>query len=435
MITIYTPYITARVQYIVHHIFQDMLGIDCQILDEKEPFLKQSGCCINYSHANLNKGLWIHPHSLLSETEIKEQIIEMDTWHSFPCFFLQKKGDIPFDIFAASFYLITRYEEYIDDRVDKHGRYVAENSLAYKEDFLQTPLVDRWVAELKKLLSFDENAINYEPRTFRLISTFDVDHPFLYRNKGIIKNLVGGIINLARGNFNGLKERVLTQLHLCEDPYIQALKNIDQLHLQQDKEYFIFVLMGKYGKNDRRTIYPMRKYYKYLQSLFNVRFGLHPSYQASFDVNLIKEEKASLEKILNCEIKRNRQHFLRMKFPNTYKGLDTLDFIEDFTLVYPSQPGFRASTSIPFHFFDLTSNQSTFLLVRPTICMDVTFISYLSLSPGESLRKIKKLAMECYISGGDFTMLWHNSTLSGGDNNLWYKVFTESFLYALSLEK
>jgi hypothetical protein len=121
-----------------------------------------------------------------------------------------------------------------------------------------------------------------------------------------------------------------------------------------------------------------------------------------------------------------------MKIPNTYKQLNNLDFIEDFTLTYASQPGFRASTTIPFYFFDLQVNEQTSLLIRPTIVMDAAFTSYLQLQPDEALENIKALMRECMLSGGDFTMLWHPSTWADCRGDAWYKVFTECFLYGIS---
>ncbi len=409
--------------------------MDCIISDEKDVFLKTKGACINYSTEKTGKGLWVYPDPLLLETGISRQIIVRGNWEDLPCFFLQKEGDIPFDIFAASFYLITRYEEYTDSETDAHGRFIAENSLAYREKFLQIPLVDRWSQILKKMISNREEDTESTPRNFRLISTFDIDHPFLYRNKGCIKNFAGGVGDLLRGRYDLVKKRLLTQLHLQPDPYQEIITRIDRLHHEHNKDYFLFILTGKYGKYDRRTIYPLRKYYRYLRSLYDVRFGLHPSYRASFDLERIRKEKENLEKKLESAVKRNRQHYLRMRFPETYDTLNKLDFTEDFTLIYPSQPGFRASTAIPFHFFNLQSDEHTELLIRPTVIMDTTFFAYLRLSPEESLLQIKELMKECHLSGGDFTMLWHNSTLADPEQNPWYKIFIECFLYGISLEK
>lgn len=435
MITIYLPATSPRITYVISHIFRMTLGIEFICTADKEAFLAAPGWSLNYSGENLRKGVWIQPHPIMYESGVKEQTIVTDRWNDLPCFFLQPGGDIPFDLFAASFYLITRYEEYLHQETDAHGRFPAEQSLAYKEDFLEIPLVDRWTFLLAGMLLGDGEDYECAPRSFRIVSTFDIDHPYLYRNKGLIKNIVGGIKDLRKKDRSSLKERIRTMLHLQPDPYFSAIKDIQTLHKKHGHEYFLFIHVGKYGKHDRRTLYPHRSLYSHIRSLHNVRLGLHPSYKVSFSYDGIRREKKKLEMTLIDWIGYNRQHFLRMRFPETYRILDELEFIGDFSLAYASHPGFRASTSIPFHFFDLESNVKRNLLVHPTIVMDTTFIDHQKMSPERAVLTMKILMLECYAAGGDFTMLWHNSNLSHAHNNVWFDALSEILAFGLDLEE
>ena len=54
------------------------------------------------------------------------------------------------DIFAASFFMLTRWEEYVNKNRDIHDRFPATESLAYKQGFLDRPVVNEYVEELKK---------------------------------------------------------------------------------------------------------------------------------------------------------------------------------------------------------------------------------------------------------------------------------------------
>lgn len=434
MVTIYAPRESVRLVYIVSHLFQNILGTDYEFVDEKEVFLKRKGACINYSDTDLNKGIRILPHSLLYEKGVMTQLVQTGVWKGLPCFFLQPEGDIPFDIFAASFYLLTRYEEYDYTDYDSHGRYPPEASLACKEKFLEIPLVDRWIQALKDVLTDGSNNLDCIPRQFRIVSTFDIDHPYLYLNKGVLKNLSGGIKDILGGNRKALSVRFRTLLHFRSDPFFDAFKNIVAIYRDLGRDFFAFIHVGKYGKFDRRTIYPHRRFYSYIRSLYDVRFGIHPSYRASFDSELIRDEKKRLEKILGYQIKRSRQHFLRMRLPDTYRSLNAMQIEEDFTMTYASVPGFRASTAIPFHFFDLETDRITALLIRPTIVMDATFIGYLNASSEEALEKYKHLMDESYKSSGDFIMLWHNSNLTNPDKNEWFRVFEEVLKRGIELE-
>jgi hypothetical protein len=64
---------------------------------------------------------------LLNEEGIHPQKTDCSEWKKKKIFFLTA-GDMPFDIFAASFYLLSRYEEYLPHEKDQYGRYSHVNS-------------------------------------------------------------------------------------------------------------------------------------------------------------------------------------------------------------------------------------------------------------------------------------------------------------------
>ena len=67
---------------------------------------------------------------------ISDLDINVQDWDGVKCFFaMGNKSVLPYDIFAASFYLISRYEEYLPHVKDEYGRFTAEESLAYKNGF------------------------------------------------------------------------------------------------------------------------------------------------------------------------------------------------------------------------------------------------------------------------------------------------------------
>ena len=93
-------------------------------------------------------------------------------WDDVPCFFnAGSKSSIPYDIFAASFFLISRYEEYLPHVRDKHERFNPEQSIAYKFRFLEKPVVDLWAMKLKEVLSEKFPKFEFPEREFNYIST------------------------------------------------------------------------------------------------------------------------------------------------------------------------------------------------------------------------------------------------------------------------
>ncbi len=437
MIFIYSPRLNSRLEYIAGHLLKNILGVDFILSNDRQAFLNHTGACINYSSEDLDHGLQISPFGLLEEEDVNPHIhIDGFYWDELFCFFPNAAGDIPFDIFSASFYLLTSYEEYGSVKTDIHSRFPYEESLAYKNGFLDVPLIDRWTYKFRDLLIEKFGRANdYKLRQYRFVSTFDIDYPYLYRNKGFIKNTVGALRDLLKGKFSDFFERLKVVFHLKQDPYLQAIRWIDDFHKKNGRHYYLFALFARYGKYGRKTLYPQRKYYQYLRALENVTVGLHPSYEGFLDKNTVNREKQKLKKVLGKPVFVARQHFLRLRFPETFNVLDDLKFTEDFSLSYAKTPGFRSGTAVPYHFFDLNNNCSTGLLIRPTILMDTSLMIHQKMAPEDALLKINRFALECKKSGGDFVVIWHNNNLSEvSKKNAWKNIFIRSFEYAVSLE-
>lgn len=96
-----------------------------------------------------------------------------------------------FDIFAASFYLISRYEEYLPHQKDFYGRYNSKNSLAFKEGFFNVPLVDIWINHFATVLQQQFPSFRYAMGSFSFLPTYDIDIAFSYKNKGLLRNAGG----------------------------------------------------------------------------------------------------------------------------------------------------------------------------------------------------------------------------------------------------
>jgi hypothetical protein len=438
MVTIYTTSgNTKRLAFAARHLFCNLLGTEFRITSDKEIYWKQTGPCINYSEEVLNHGLQIFPQGLLSETGMHTVSDRKESeWRNVFCFFFSGRGDIPFDVFAAAFYLLTLYEEYFPKELDPHDRFDVKESFLFQKGLLETPIVDRWAYLLKdeweKAGCF---TLDFKLREYRAVSTYDIDHPFLYRYKGLIKNTGGFLRDLLKRDFRGIRNRLSVLLRLQEDPYLKAIRNIHLLQSQEQRPYYVFVLLGKKGKYGRTTVYSPKACYRYLKQLDLVQTGLHPSYDTLRNLKRLMREKSRLKTILGKEIRLSRQHFLRMQTPETFQELHLAGIEEDFTLAFAHEPGFRSGTAVPYCFYDLQKDEPTSLLIRPTVMMDSTFIFHQKLSPEEALQKMKTLIQACKQSGGDYLSLWHNSNLAGTpEENPWINVFIDSYKYAISME-
>ena len=438
MLTIYTSHIgTKRLQFAAEHLFNCILGIDFQITNDKNFYLSQAGNQIWYADEKPETGLHIMPQGLLFESDI-HPVCDLQTakYRDLFCFFYSGKGDIPFDLFSATFYLLSLYEEYLPHITDEHGRFRHQDSLLFKNDVLEIPVIDRWAYFLKdELIKSGRPESDFSLRKYRFISTYDIDHPYLYRYKGWIKNVLGFFRDVLLLKWKKAKERYQVMLHRIADPYFAALENIENIHQQYHHPYYLFVLLGKNGRLGRSNLYEPRDYYRSIENLKDVTIGLHPSYDTLFHPEILKKEKAELEKILKRKMICSRQHFLRLHTPETFHDLLENGFRHDFSLSFAHASGFRSGTAIPHPFFDLQKNETSDLILHPIVFMDSTFVFHQKLSLEEVEKKIRMLVDECKKSGGDYLSLWHNSNLSGHENeNLWINSWFRAFMYAKSTE-
>jgi hypothetical protein len=430
MITIYTKNSSPRVDFIVNQLFKHILGIKkISITTNPEEYLNSSHPAVCYSKKYLGKGIHIIPNDLLFESGVHPVNIEISFWNNLPVFFQTPGKDIPFDLFSASFFLITRYEEYLEKETDQHGRYPAEKSIAFKHGFLEQPIVDQWMVELKKEIEKDIDSLPLVPPKFKFIPTIDVDNVYAFRHKGpfingfyIIKDLLSGNMSRARYRF-----QVITRKQ--EDPFFN-LKRIKTLHHRHGAFPIFFFHCGGYGRYDKKTFIPSLSY-RYARKSISRDFivGLHPSYKASFSLWRFRIERKSMEQsIMDREVCHTRFHYLRFRIPENYNMLSREMITHDWSMGYSSYPGFRAGTSFPFRFFDLRNNKTHRLMIHPFAIMDKTLKSDLSLSPEEAKKYIQGILTKIQDTNGVFVTLFHNENFAGTSGwEGWYEMY-ESLL-------
>ncbi len=413
MLLVYTNKITPRLKYIFKHYFIRILQIPVSFTTKVEEFVAHSGPKISYSKAPLGTEFFIRSNDLLFEQGINDIEINVLKWDDVACFFpTGEKSTIPFDIFAAGFYLISRYEEYLPHVQDEHERFPSQESIAFKNNFLEKPVIDIWAYKLLDLLKEYFPNYDYKTRKFKYISTFDVDNAYAYKNKGIVRTIGGFANDVFQLRLVNFWNRLLTVLNFRNDPF-DTYNEILRIHKKYNIETLFFVSLGDYTTFDKNVSSSNSTYKSLLKSLADyVKVGLHPSYFTLKDEGMLKKEKIRLEQIINTPVKFSRQHYLRFSMPETYHTLLDLDILEDHTMGYAKQVGFRASTCTPFYFYDLDFEIQTPLKVFPFAFMDGALKVHMDLSNEDSFATILKLIDEVKNVNGTFISLLHNDTVS-----------------------
>ncbi len=408
---IYSTQESARFHYITKWIFNEFFLCDCTWTNDIITFQKSSSFKINYSEASLNCDLQIIPHHLLFELSIEQQKISMSKWHDLPVFFINDSNEVPFDIFAASFYLISRYEEYICNESDEHGRFPHSCSLAFKENFLQLPLVDLWLLELKKIILQKNNLFIFPNKTFQFIPTYDIDIAYSFKGKKRSIQFLSSIKDLLKFDFSNLYQRILVLSGKAIDPY-DAYHYLDNLHQKYSLNPIYFFLIGKRNSFNKNIAYS----HPLMQNLINnisskYQIGIHPSYNSSTEEKILKEE------IDTFHSTKSRQHYIRFTLPHTYHQLALLGIKEEYSMGYGSINGFRAGTSHSFLWFDISNNQVSEMRIFPFCFMECNSFYEQKFTKEQAYQELLHYYQITKDTDGLFITIWHNFSL--GTDKLW----------------
>ncbi|TAE87085.1 MAG: hypothetical protein EAY81_04630 [Bacteroidetes bacterium] len=420
MITVLVEQDTARLRYVLAEVLGRRLGMVYTVTDDVNEVDFNRTVVINYTHRTVQQTIPIVPSGFLAQTfldEVSPITITNDRWHTllWPNHAAGKEG-IPFDLFSAVFYLLSRYEEYFRIETDRHGRFTASMSLAYKRGFLRYPLVEHWCEEFKKVILKQAPNLRFKQHTFSCLSTIDIDFAYLYNGLSAKWWFAKLALAVLRFNIKSVINQVFATINRKYDPY----NSYEFIRKNTNAPIAYFMLMSDAGGYDK-NINPKGVTIKRLMlslSKYAAFIGLHPSYGSNMSLQLVQHESDLLQQAILQPVYHSRQHYLMLSFPHTYNTLVRIGITDDYTMVYADEPGFRASTCMPFNFFNVLTNQPTSLVVHSTCIMDVTLSNYLKVSTTEAKQIASTLLEVTKQFNGDFITLWHNNSFTAQTNTL-----------------
>lgn len=411
---IFTHHDSPRLRYAAHELFAP-LGIACRFTAEESVFAAEQGPRLKYSRsANADELHIPFVADVLWQGQPQRHGVEQGQWHSIPTLYVGE-GSIPFDVFGAVFFLLTRYEEYWPFEGDSIGRFSAQNSLTGQSDFLQRPVIDEWRMRLREeLLSRWPTAPITAP-AYGKVSTVDLDSAFAYVGKGLKRSAMGIAKDVWHGHWQNLRQRLATWMGVQHDKY-DTYSYMHDVVRRSGCEHLYFVQLSDwsaYDRNVRHTSPRLRRMIQALNREFAV--GIHPGVRSNTAVSIFKAEKHRLEEIIGSPVSKSRQHYLVLKFPDTYRTLLQMDITEDYTMGYADAIGFRAGTSRPFMWYDVQGDTVTPLKVHPIAMMDTTLRKYMKMTPDAAITLSREVIQRIRSAHGIALVLWHNETLSETD--------------------
>lgn len=334
---------------------------------------------------------------------------------------------IGIDIIAATFYMLTRWEEIaIEDR-DKHGRFVEEKSLAIRHNFHKRPIVNEYAEflwNILQMLGFKEmrRSIN-----FKFYPTHDIDFLFKYdKFLKCAKVLTGDLVK--RKSLSIFKDSVKKIYTIKAKKSTDVFDTFDFLMDVSEskgvKSRFYF-MPGIIGENDVEFNISDESVREKIDNILDRGHlvGIHPTYNSFNDAKQLKLELSRIKSIY-LNISEGRQHFLRFQNPNTWQIWDDLGLKIDSTIGFYSTIGFRAGICCEYPVFNVETGKVLDLLERPLVLMD-TALRREADTPEEFLLKALEIIQTVKKYNGDFVLLWHNNNLSGNEWNNWDKVYLE----------
>jgi hypothetical protein len=424
MLLIYTQKLTPRISYIFKHISLRILGINVTFTSAIEEFIAHTGAKISYGKKPMGNELFFQSHGLLEQQGLDSVDVSVKKWgNTFGFFSVSNSSGLPFDIFAASFYMITRYEEYLPHVKDEMGRFMASESLALKEGFIQQPIVDIWAYLFKEKLLEAFPEMDFPEKKITIHPVIEAAQTFAYKQKGLFRTFVGYVDSLFHGKFRNIITRTQVILGFKRDP-LDTFKWIVNKATRSNFKLTVFFLLGNAlsfneSMNTHRQKFKML--IKYVSDYKEV--GLIFSYNSLSDYELLKSEKRRMQEITNRTLASSMNSEFLVNLPDIYRHLVELEVKRDFTMVFRDTVGFRAGTCTPFLFYDLDYEIKTPLVIHPaamtTLAFQKKYASDIEKTVNNTIKAVDAV-------NGTFTMIFSNKDLSSTEQNqIWRTIFSE----------
>lgn len=312
------------------------------------------------------------------------------------------------DIWASTFFMLTRWEEYVCPARDEHGRFPAKASTALKYNFLHRPIVNEYAEILRKMLEHIGFEIPTQSTNPQLIPTHDID---ILQANCRLKSFAGDLLKrhdlkMALSRFGEPRD--------VYDTFDFLMNKSEEAHTKS-----IFFFMASDHREGYSGNYLNTK--KFVQTIEKItkrghHIGFHAGHGTADNPKRFAEQLQLLKKHTDIDIKFSRQHFLKFDMPSTFNILEDNGITHDFSLGYSQCEGYRCGTGNSYRVFDFLNRKTLNVREVPLIIMDGT----LNLTKKMSAEEAEALIFNHFNIGRKYNMpisiLFHNSSF---DNYLW----------------
>ena len=419
MVLVFTHQITPRLTYIFKHIFENMLGVSIGFTKTIETFVAHSGPKFSYTKKQLGNEYFIPAHTLLYEQGVKLQTLDVESLDGFPIFFkTQVDSFFSFDIFAASFFLLSRYEEVLPHIKTTQGFFDPAQSIAGQYGFLELPVVDLWVKHLQKNLTvaFPEffNTNDEKKKSIKNV-LIEVLVPFRYKHRSLLVSLSDFFKSLWTFDLLQLFEQLAVLFRIKEDPFntFNTWKSFFKSSTVSPKIFFLFSESSSFQSTVSIFNLSYQKIIKTMSDLFSL--GLLVSVKSQLKASdFLELEKNNFESLTHKPISDIRMSSEIQNLNTVYESLVVQEFNSDYSMGYQKTFGFRAGTATPFYFYSLSNEFQLPLKIIPII---TTEMGLKIMSPEKAFQLLNDIHENLPLSSSSLTIVISNRFFSPIDEN------------------
>lgn len=311
--------------------------------------------------------------------------------------------DLPLSILMT----LSRWEETLGREADVHGRFPARQSVAFRDGFLDRPIVDEYAFAFEQVVQALYPGWQPPDRQLRIKLSHDADHigiPFRWKDTIRQTTQYRRPLNSARD--------VLGLLTDAEPSNLRALREIVKLSMNRRLDSAVYWKASQASARDSGYDPRDPKVRAIIAWLTEneVECGVQPGYETFRAPEKLRREIQILREAIGDRPLGGRQHYLRWS-PETWIHWETCGLVYDSSVCFAEHIGFRAGTCIPYRPWLFPLNRPAELLEIPLLVMDRTLVGYMGLSDEASVEAVSSCLARCRAVGGVFTLVWHNNNL------------------------
>lgn len=462
MITIYSDltYQKER-EYIYDVIFRHFWGLDYKVIYEHRRDIRLN---INNRNIFIDDSFFHHDDSLFLKKEslpklpldvwiVKDKVLEeVITDNSLPIIygnrlsngeFIQADNEdiiLGIDVFGASFFMLTRYEEVVisERDTDDFDHFTSPMSIAGKSNFVERPIINEYLEILWTVIKDMDSNFQRKNRIFKCMPTHDVDRASTIINffGGYhLRRFLGDLI--VRNNLQLCLRRMRVFKDVLSDGFqaewkytYDRIMDISEKYNLKSTFFFMSLIApnkydGDYGINDAHISNLMGHIVDRGHFV-----GIHPEYNSYSNSNIIENSVKNFTHIIGVNGHSNyqfggRQHYLRWH-PDTWKYYEKAGISYDTTLSFADNIGFRCGICYEYPVYDFYHRSQLSLLEYPLIVMDCSGLSYMGLTSEKMIARSIRIKQFCKKYHGNFVILWHTDMFINEQLNKIYENILEA---------